>query len=292
MVARPPLILTRRGLLAAATLGVAGVAACSSTSPGPESKRLRYGSAHPDQYGQLRTPGDRPRALVVLVHGGFWSSSYGADLMQPLADDLHGAGYATWNIEYRRLGDGGGWPATFEDVAAAFDHVHRMPGLVNGIVPGLVVHAVGHSAGGQLATWAASRTAGTPGGAAAVLPRHTFSLAGVLDLQGAARHGVGGAAAAELLGGFPDEVPDRYRQADPALLAPKQPVTVVVGAQDQVVPSSQAATYLVQQRGRPVTRLDVPGGHFALIDPTSQAWKRVRRALDDLSPRLAGRGTD
>ncbi|MFL6171759.1 MAG: alpha/beta hydrolase family protein [Marmoricola sp.] len=289
MDARPALTLTRRGLLGAAALGLAG---CSGSTPAPEAKTFRYGHDHADQVGRLRTPGGKARGLVVLVHGGFWSRSYGADLMEPLADDLDSHGYATWNIEYRRLGDGGGWPTTFTDVAAAFDLVHRLPAKVNGLRPGLPRHAVGHSAGGQLVAWAASRTSGTPGGAPAFRAQHSFSLAGVLDLETAARHGIGGAAAAELLGGFPDQVPERYRRADPTLLAPRKPVTVVVAAQDQVVPARQATAYLASHPGAAVARIDVPGDHFALIDPSSPAWKVVRAAIDRASPRLAGLDTD
>ncbi|RNL75531.1 alpha/beta hydrolase [Nocardioides marmorisolisilvae] len=281
--------MTRRGLLAAAAVGVVG---CSSRNPAPASNTFRYGNDHADQFGRLRTPGGNARGLVVLVHGGFWSSSYGADLMEPLADDLHEHGYATWNIEYRRLGDGGGWPATFTDVAAAFDLVERLPDKVNGLRPGLPRHALGHSAGGQLVAWAASRTAATPGGPPRFLPERAFSLAGVLDLRTAARRGIGGAAVPQLLGGLPDEVPERYREADPLVLHPRKPVTVVVAADDQVVPASQAAAYLTRHRGPQVERIEVPGDHFALIDPTSNAWKTLRASIDRASPKLAGLGTD
>jgi len=95
----------------------------------------------------------------------------------------------------------------------------------------------------------------------------------------------------QLLGGFPDEVPERYRRADPTLLTPRKPVTVVVAAQDQVVPASQATAYLARHPGPPVARIDVPGDHFDLIDPNSPAWTSVRRAIDRASPRLAGLGT-
>ena len=82
--------------------------------------------------------------------------------MTPLARDLAARGFAAWNIEYRRVGqEGGGWPGTLEDVAAAADAV---PGL-DGVDPSRVV-TVGHSAGGHLALWLAARhriAAGAPG---------------------------------------------------------------------------------------------------------------------------------
>ena len=286
MVARPALTLTRRALLTGAALGAVGCSARTGSTTSTKSRTLRYGHDHSAQVGRLRLPDGAARGLVVLVHGGFWSSAYGADLMEPLADDLDRHGFATWNIEYRRVGDGGGWPNTFTDVAAAFDLVPRLPGKVDDLPSGVPVHAVGHSAGGQLVAWAASRSASPPsdpGDQPVFRADHAFSLAGVLDLQGAARGGIGGAAVPELLGGFPDEVPERYREVDPALLRPRTGVTVVVAAQDQVVPATQAATYLARHRGAEVDRLDVPGDHFALIDPGSAAWRSVRAAIEDAS---------
>lgn len=277
MVALPA--LTRRGLLAAAALGaLAGCGGGSDDEEPPLTDQLAYGTTHPDQFGVLSTPLTKARALIVLVHGGFWASSFGLELMQPIARDLVDAGFATWNIEYRRLGKGGGWPATFEDVAAAFDYLPSIPSLADRIGHDLPVLAIGHSAGGQLAAWAASRTSGTPGGAPKLVAERTFSLGGVLDLSTAAREGVGGPAADWLLGGPPAQVPVRYRKADPALLTPRTPVTVVVGDQDSLVPASQATAYL---RKHPdlTTRLDVPGNHYSLINPLAPAWRRIRAAV-------------
>ena len=281
MAARPALTLGRRGLLSAAALGVlAGCGRGREAADEPAiTDQLPYASAHPDQFGVATIPTRRPKALVVLVHGGFWASSFGLDLMQPMALDLAKAGFATWNIEYRRIGSGGGWPATFEDVAAAFDFVPEIPSLAERLRGGLPVLAIGHSAGGQLAAWAASRTAHTPGGAPKLTAAHSFCLAGVLDLTEAARQGVGGPAAPLLVGGTPDQVPARYREADPALLAPRSPVTVVVGDQDALVPATQAVSYL-HHHPHGTTRLDVPGNHFSLINPASPAWRRIRAAVE------------
>ena len=55
-------------------------------------------------------------------------------------------------MEYRRVGNGGGFPATFDDVAAAIDL------LADADVDTSTVVTLGHSAGGHLATWAAART--------------------------------------------------------------------------------------------------------------------------------------
>ena len=80
---------------------------------------VAYGD-HPSQVCDVYRGGD---SVAVLIHGGFWRSRYGRDLEEPLVRDLVERGWTVWNIEYRRLGDGGGWPATFEDVAAAMDAI-------------------------------------------------------------------------------------------------------------------------------------------------------------------------
>src|SRR5947209_11949587 len=126
---------------------------------------------------------------MVLVHGGSWQRGHGKLVMRGLAGDLVRGGWAVWNIEYRRLGEGGGWPATFADVAAAIDHLVRLS------VPLQRSHTsvLGHSAGGQLALWAAGRERLPAAGAQALggAPRtpieRVISLAGVCDLAGASR---------------------------------------------------------------------------------------------------------
>ena len=107
---------------------------------------------------------------MIVIHGGFWKARYGADLGAPLAADLAARGWAAWNLEYRRVGNGGGWPATLTDVATGIDllaDLAALPGL--GALDLARVVAIGHSAGGQLATWAAGRP-GLPDGAPGATP--------------------------------------------------------------------------------------------------------------------------
>ena len=85
----------------------------------------RYGP-DPSQFGELSLPtGDRSAGTVVIIHGGFWRARYDLSLGRPLAADLVARGYAVWNLEYRRVGNGGGWPTTFDDVAAGIDALGR-----------------------------------------------------------------------------------------------------------------------------------------------------------------------
>ena len=147
---------------------------------------------------------NEPSPVAVVVHGGFWRRRYGRTLMDALCRDLVGAGWAAWNLEYRRLGllSGGGWPETFEDVAAGIDHLAALPGLDLGTVV-----AIGHSAGGHLALWAASREQPR------VRVTHAVGQAAVSDLREAAWLGLSRNAAEALLGGSPVQRPERYRRA-------------------------------------------------------------------------------
>jgi acetyl esterase/lipase len=214
--------------------------------------------------------------VVVLIHGGFWSDRYGADLMEPVAADLRRRGYATWNVEYRRLGSGGGFPTTFADVAAAVDHV---PDLGFGAVP---VAVVGHSSGGHLAAWAAARTAATPGGVPRVTAQVTISLSGVLCLAAAGLAGVGGTAVPALIGSPFDGGASDYDLADPVRLVPTRGRLVAVHAEDDdLVPVEQSQDFVVTDvhAGADADLVAVPGGHFALIDPTTSAWHRSAAEL-------------
>ncbi|AEA26646.1 hypothetical protein Psed_4491 [Pseudonocardia dioxanivorans CB1190] len=257
--------------------------------------RLAYGS-DPSQFGELSLPPDGVdvRGTVVVVHGGFWRARYDLALGRPLATTLASAGFAAWNVEYRRVGLGGGWPATFEDLAAAVDLLGDLAGSDGGAVAaGRIdldrVVALGHSAGGHLAAWLAARPglpAGAPGAGPRVRLRGAVSQAGVLDLEDAARREVGGGAVDDLLGGGPDDVPDRYALASPAARLPVGvPVVCVHGDEDVNVPLRQSERYAAAARtaGDPVELVVLPGvDHFAVIDPSTAAWGACAAAVERL----------
>ena len=201
------------------------------------------------------------RPVVVLLHGGFWKAMYTKSLMTNLAADIIDRGWAAWNLEYRRVGTipSGGWPGTFEDIGAGIDYLRTLADAGEGELDLTRVIAVGHSAGGHLALWAAGRAQlppGAPGGASAssVLLRGAVGLAPVCDLVEGARLGLGGGAVARLLGGPPTRHPQRYAVADPAALLPMGVAQVLVhGDRDGAVPLSLSRGYLAKARP-PATR--------------------------------------
>lgn len=308
-------LLPRRGVLAAGLLAGTGLVACargeeaapsrsgsasadpgtdvmSGTGSGPPAavaalvpRAVTYGEEDLAQRAELTLPQGQPAAVVALLHGGFWRAEYDLTLASPLAADLAARGYATWNIEYRRVGAGGGWPQTFTDVAAALDHLAELPETAD-----LPVVVVGHSAGGHLAAWLAARPVlpdGAVGADPGVVPVGVISQAGVLDLTAAAQEGIGGSAVPDLLGGLPDAVPDRYAVGDPARLLPVGvPLRCVHGSDDTIVPLRQSEDVAAAARaaGDDAQVLVVDGDHFTIIDPASEAWVATVDIVADLLP--------
>ncbi len=249
-------------------------------------KTIKYGPLT-DNVADLRMPtGYGPFPVVILIHGGYWREPYRRDLMDGLADDLTSRRYATWNIEYRRTGTGssGGSPNTFADVAAAIDHLSV---LARDLPLDLGrVAAIGHSAGGHLAAWAAGRVnlpEGTPGADPVVRPLVTVTLAGVLDLKAANALGLGGGAVDELLGAEASANPGLIAATSPIEMLPTDSrLTIVHGRSDFIVPQSQSEAYhaAALARGDSAELLLIDDAdHFDVIDPASRAWQSVATRL-------------
>jgi acetyl esterase/lipase len=246
----------------------------------------RYGDAHRCQRAELHLPpGPGPHPVVVTIHGGSWSAGVSKPVMRGLAASLVRQGYAAWNIEYRRIGRGqnGGWPATFEDVAAAIDHLDRLTAPLD--LDDVTIY--GHSAGGHLALWAASRgrlPAGAPGAGPRVAARSVVSAAGVCDLAQSCRETPGGVVGL-LMGGGPDDVPERYAVADPiALVPPPAAVLLVHGTDDVTVSVRRSRNYAAAARaaGTEVELHEIAGDagrHRSHILPASASWAAVTRWL-------------
>jgi acetyl esterase/lipase len=213
--------------------------------------------------------GHGPHPVVVTIHGGYWRSRYGKWALRGMAGDLRRRGFAVWNIEYRRLGRGGGWPATFDDVGAAID---RLADVGERELDLDSVAAVGHSAGGQLALWATARRD------ARVPIARVAALAAVCDMVAA------GEPARELLGGGPDEVPERYAATNPMQLVPLGvPTLLAHGPRDETVPVKRSRLYAEAARaaGDDVELIEPnPCGHRDFADPRSEAWRAAAEWLE------------
>lgn len=254
----------------------------------PADARIAYGD-DPLQFGELRLPeGEGPHPTVILIHGGCWLAEYDVTHIGKLAAALTGLGYATWTLEYRRVGNpGGGWPGTLEDVARGADHL-RVVARQHPIDLDRVV-AAGHSAGGHLALWLAGRH-GIPRDAELYDP-HPIALNGVLalapapDLQFLHAEGICGDVVDALMGGAPAEHPERYRQGSVVSLVPLDvPQRIVLGEQDTSwTPVGLRYFEAARNAGDAVKRIDAAeSGHFEMIDPDSTTWPLVRRALGEL----------
>jgi acetyl esterase/lipase len=239
----------------------------------PPDERVAYG-ADPNQFLEVRIPrGQGPHSVLLHIHGGYWRAKYDLAHAGHLCAALRVAGVATFNIEYRRVGnDGGGWPGTFADIRSACRFVQQEH---SGFHLDLDRFAVmGHSAGGQLALCLAAHETSL---------RRAISLAGVVDLKRAFALHLSNDAVAEFMGGKPDAVPEHYREADPmGLSIPHARQWLLHGTEDDTVPPEFSRDYVAQKKkaGESVQLLEIAhAGHFELIDPTSEAFKQVTNTV-------------
>lgn len=248
-----------------------------------------YGPA-PSQVAELFLPkAQGPHPVVILLHGGCFLKEFeGFAQTSALAADLADRGYAVWNVEYRKLGEpGAGYPGTFQDVATAVDRL-RAEAPKHDLDLKRVI-AVGHSAGGHLALWAASRgklPAGSPLRTPDPLPiRAVVSLAGIGDLKGQGK-AFGLPCGADTLDRLVDTAHRRQPFADtsPAELLPSGVKVVMVhGVYDSVMPPYTGLDYAAKARqaGDPAEVVAIPdAGHFDLVIPTTPAWRRIVGIID------------
>jgi acetyl esterase/lipase len=256
--------------------------------------RLPYGDL-PQQFGDLWLPKNPAKAkspLVVFIHGGWWRAEYDLSYAGFLCDAMRQQGIAVWSLEYRRVGDGGGWPTTMQDVAAGFDHVAKLAEAYPLNLQRVI--ASGHSAGGHLAFWLAGRHH-VPHTSPLATPQPKVPLHGVVALAGAVdlrltidlggffSFSNGAPAVRALLGGSPEQVPDRYAAANPGELLPLNvPQILVQGSNDDQIPAGlpQRWQQSAQRQGDHVEVRIVQGAdHFDIVDPQSSAWPTTRDAF-------------
>lgn len=256
-----------------------------SRSTRAADQTLRYGDGAEHILELWRPPVDGPAPTVVMIHGGFWQAAYDRSHVRPLCAAFADAGYLTVALEYHRVGQrGGGWPGTLQDIADGLD---ALPALTEGLVVAERTVLVGHSAGGQLALWAALRHRLRPGNPGyrpdRLSPAGVVSLAGVCDLDAAAALGLGDGAVDSLLGGGPAVHQARYQVANPARLLPMgRPAVLVHGEDDELVPLEISERFhdMAAAAGDDITLTRLAGvGHFEVIDPDSAAFPIVLDAI-------------
>ena len=232
-------------------------------------QRIAYGP-DPFQFAELRLPTTAgPFPVAIVIHGGFWRAKYELDYIRPVCEALANAGLATWNLEYRRIGNpGGGWRGTLDDVSAGADQLFSVTSQFD-LDPKRVI-TIGHSAGGHLALWLATRN--KPLAAA-------IALAGVVDLRRAWELQLSNNVVADFLGGGPEEVPDRYRYASPIEHLPlgiRQ--KLFHGSADTAVPLEISERYVqaAQSHGDHAELIVLPeASHFDVVDPRTQEFAQI-----------------
>jgi 3-dehydroquinate dehydratase-2 len=222
-------------------------------------EQIRY-SDHADAVIDIRRPdGSGPHRCAILVHGGFWRHPWTRDTVEGIAIDLARRGWLTANVEYRRVGTGGGWPQSVDDVACAIEGVAAAEDVGQLVV-------IGHSAGAQLALMAATRTQ---------VPFLPVSLGGVLDIETAQRDNVGDGAVDAFLDGA------SATDASPLGIGFTEPVLVVHGDSDDRVPVSQARSFAAANPGAVLVELSGTG-HYEVLERSDPAWIRTVDAVTDL----------
>jgi acetyl esterase/lipase len=253
---------------------------------------VAYGE-DPLQRGELYLPeGPGPHPVVLLVHGGCWLASLpGVELMAPMAEQLRSEHVAVWNVEYRRVGHpGGGYPGTFQDVARAAEHL-RVIAAGHALDLDRVV-AVGHSAGGHLALWLASRPrlpGDSPLRARDPLPlRGVVSLGGIPDLEEWQRFG-SRACGEDTIAALVDNASRgeaAFRDTSPSRLLPvPTPQVLVYGVFDAIAPPFLGLRYRDAARrsgGDAALQIVPDAGHFEVIAPWTPAWEAVSTAIHEL----------
>lgn len=250
-----------------------------NTPAAPPTARLAYGP-EPDQFGDLRLPaGDGPFPVAIVIHGGFWRARFNLEFMGHFAQALTDQGFATWSIEYRRIGQpGGAYPGTLLDTGLAADHLRKLAAEYPLDLQRVL--ATGHSAGGHLAFWLAARpqiAATDPLYNPDPLPlQGAISLAGVTNLRRGFELNLSDGVVGELLGGGPDQYPERYYGASPSELLPLGvPQVLIHGEEDTTVPFIISQEYFEKADllGDPVKLVGLPGtDHFEVIDPKAKEW--------------------
>jgi len=264
-------------LLAPASLSAAEIMRASALAnfPNPVADEILFYGKDELQFGELRLPKTSgPHPVIVLIHGGCWLAEYDISHIRKLAAAFAEAGIATWTVEYRRVGDsGGGWPGTFDDIAAATDYLATLAEKYSLDIDNFV--AAGHSAGGHLALWLGNRPEKWP---SKIKPAAVLALAPAADLSFLHGNKVCGHVIDKLMGGSPEKYPRRYKSASGTERLPLDiPQYIIIGRHDKSwAPVGERYVIKARQSGNnPKVVIADESGHFEMIDPDSTTWPLV-----------------
>jgi acetyl esterase/lipase len=248
--------------------------------------KLAYGERN-SQFGHVylpKSPAPGPVPVIVLVHGGYWSTEFGLTIETAIARDLAARGAVVWNIEYRRVGEqGGGWPRTGNDVVAAISALdgpvrYALPETIATAADWSKVTVIGHSAGGQLAVWAVARLGAKT---KKTIITTVIAQAAPLDLTEGGR--VGRPSLRALMGASITQAPQLYRDASPAQLPPfPAHVVAIHGDLDESVPVAVSSHYVrgAVAAGQSAELIVVPDeGHDVFVNPRSRGHRETVRVL-------------
>ena len=251
-------------------------------APSEPDAILRYAD-HPRGFAELRVPeGGGPFPLAVIFHGGCWKAGIANQAyMAPLATRWQQLGIATLNVDYREVGDGGGWPGSFEDWAAAGELIDEV--AADYPIDRARVTLVGHSAGALPAQWLA--TAQGEHGPLGV--RQPLEVRAAIVLDGPADVGAERAAfdalcefssVAPFMGGGPAEKPARFAAIAPESHAPRLEELLFVQA---VLPAApEAAQAAIRAGGARLEVRENPGAsHFEILTPGTDTYAANEPAM-------------
>ncbi|MCY3779350.1 MAG: alpha/beta hydrolase [Chloroflexi bacterium] len=254
--------------------------------------RYAYDS-DPQQFGELTLPRTAPpHPVIVLIHGGGYRDLYDLRPLGSVTQALASEGFAVWNIEYRRAGNGGEFPNMFLDVGAAAEYLRSIADHHSLSLDGVI--AIGHSAGGHLALWLAGR--GRIATTSAIYSANPLPVAGVValapiaDIADALDRNMSEPALQLVLGSQLPRTEANLKDTSPAEMLPLGARQIhLVGSEDDLIRENlQRYINAAEDAGDDVELMLLEGaGHFELVAVETPEWQTVIAAVRRLRTTIA-----
>jgi len=211
---------------------------------------------------------DHPRAAVILIHGGGWTS-FDKSTMRTLAQFLARSGFVAVPVDYRLFHDDKNcWPAPLDDVQRSVRWLRANAAKYN--VAPEHIGAYGHSAGAQLAALLGMRD--TRDNSDAALAEYSSKVQAVVDSSGptefasASEDSNQGKFFSAFFGATFSAHPEIWRDASPLSHVAKSnaPFLIIHGTHDEQVPIAQAEALYgkLKEAGADVKFLQLDSDHM------------------------------